>query len=166
MIQKQLVIEVFKEYFNFSSGHFTIFSRTERENMHGHNFQIHVRCTTQAGKDGLAFDYGLLKRKIAALCESLDERFLLPAHSPHLTLHEEGAYVVASFNGERMPFLRRDVLVLPLANVTLEELSAYFLDNLLGGQDGLASLAVHEVEVKAFSGPGQCVATTWRRPHE
>ena len=38
-------IELSKEYLNFSAGHFTIFSATERENLHGHNFQVRGAVT-------------------------------------------------------------------------------------------------------------------------
>ena len=33
-------IELSKEYLKFSAGHFTVFSATERERLHGHNFSV------------------------------------------------------------------------------------------------------------------------------
>ena len=35
-------IEIAKQALNFSAAHFTIFSQTEREDLHGHNFRWNV----------------------------------------------------------------------------------------------------------------------------
>ena len=43
------------------------------------------------------------------------KKVLLPEQSPHLAIEREGDYVIALFNGERIPFLPRDVLTLPIA---------------------------------------------------
>ena len=87
-------IEITKEYLTFSAGHFTIFSATDRENLHGHNFQVRCAVTASIGPDGLAFNYVLLKRVLRALCDELNERVLLPDHSPYLTLeHQEGMVI-------------------------------------------------------------------------
>ena len=56
------------------------------------------------------FDYSIVKRAIRALCDEIDEKVLLPEQSPHLAIEHEGDYVIALFNGERIPFLPRDVL--------------------------------------------------------
>ncbi len=34
------VIEITKEALHFAAAHFTLFSATERENLHGHNFYV------------------------------------------------------------------------------------------------------------------------------
>ena len=40
--QRTTTLELYKEEMKFSAGHFTIFSATERENLHGHNFSVYV----------------------------------------------------------------------------------------------------------------------------
>ena len=153
-------IDISKEYLNFSAGHFTIFSATERENLHGHNF--HVRCSVSAevGADGMAFDYVLLKRVLKDLCDTLDERVLLPEHSPHLRLEREGGLVWALFGGERIPFLERDCLPLPVRNVTIEELSALLLGRLRERPE-LNDWAVRAIELGVSSGAGQWAFSHW-----
>ena len=79
-------IEITKDYLHFSAAHFTIFSATQRENLHGHNFDVGCVIETLIGSDGLAFDYNLIKDKLKALCDELDERTLLPEQSPFLSL--------------------------------------------------------------------------------
>ncbi|MDZ7684696.1 MAG: 6-carboxytetrahydropterin synthase [Gammaproteobacteria bacterium] len=92
--------------------------------IHGHNFQLACEATAPVGDDGLMlFDYGVLKRVLRELCDEIDEKMILPERSPYLAIDHDGDYVVAVFNGERIPFLPRDVMTLPIANTTVEEFS-------------------------------------------
>ncbi len=155
-------IEVSKQAQNFSIAHFTIFSSTEREDLHGHNFQLACEATAPVGDDGLMFDYGLLKRLIRSLCDEIDEKMILPEKSPHLTIERDGDYIVAVFNGERIPFLPRDVLTLPIANTTVEEFSHYFLHRILD-HEALRDRGIVALTVKVASSPGQYGVATWER---
>ena len=49
-----------------------------------------------------------------AVCDEIDEQVILPANSPYLKIAKEKDYIVATFNGERLPFLERDVTILPI----------------------------------------------------
>lgn len=151
--------EISKEALHFAAAHFTIFSATERENLHGHNFRVAVEVDAEVGGDGLAFDYNLVKTSLKALCDELDERTLLPALSPHLAITEEDSYTVAHFNGERLPFLQRDVLTLPVGNITVEALAQWFGDELLG-DPVVGSLPIGSLTVRVSSGPGQWARAT------
>lgn len=153
-------IELAKQALNFSIGHFTILSATTRENLHGHNFQLMCEVTAPLPEDGLVFDYGILKGLLKSLCDEIDEQMILPGKSPYLTVENEGGYTVALFNGERIPFLDRDVTVLPIANVTVEELSHYFLSRLLTHPE-LQHRGITTLSVKVSSSPGQLAVATW-----
>jgi 6-pyruvoyltetrahydropterin/6-carboxytetrahydropterin synthase len=153
-------IEISKEYLNFSAGHFTIFSQTERENLHGHNFQVRCSVTAEVGKDGLAFDYVLLKRVLKELCDELDERVLLPDLSPYLRLERENGMVWVRFGQERIPFLERDCLPLPIRNVTIEELSALLLTRLVDRPE-VRGWGVRAIELGVSSGSGQWAFAQW-----
>ena len=147
-------ISIAKEALHFAAAHFTIFSATARENLHGHNFQVAADIDADVGEDGLAFDYNLIKRTLQALCDGLDERTLLPGRSPHLAITAEQGYTVAHFNGERIPFLPRDVLTLPVGNITVEALADWLGAELLK-DPGIAALDMHRLTVKVSSGAGQ-----------
>ena len=147
-------ISIAKEALHFGAAHFTIFSATERENLHGHNFQVAAEIDANVGTDGLAFDYNLVKGALQALCDGLDERTLLPGRSPHLAITEEQGYTIAHFNGERIPFLPRDVLTLPVTNITVEALADWLGGELLK-DPGIAALDMHRLTVKVSSGAGQ-----------
>lgn len=155
-------IELAKQALNFSIGHFTILSATERENLHGHNYQLMCEVTAPLSDDGLVFDYGILKGLLKQLCDEIDEQVILPDRSPYLTIEQDGDYKVATFNGERIPFLDRDVTLLPIANVTVEELSHYFLNRLLNHPE-LGNRGIVELAVKISSSPGQMGVATWSK---
>ena len=153
-------IEIAKQALNFSAAHFTIFSKTEREDLHGHNFQVDCELTSPINDNGLIFDYNLIKRVVKEICIELDEKTILPEESPHLELVQEPDYLVAHYNDEKIPFLYRDVLTLPIANASVEELSHYFLDRLLSHAE-IAEQDIREMTVKISSSPGQLGTATW-----
>ena len=144
-------VEIHQDENQFSAGHFTIFSATEREDMHGHNYSVSIAIHAILSDEGLSFDYRVYKKKCQALCEKLDRRFLLPSLSPFLKLEETEDMWIAHFNQERMPFLKRDVVILPISNITIEELSYWFSQELTV----MANHRIKEITVKVFNGPGQ-----------
>ena len=154
-------IELFKENQKFSAGHFTIFSATERENLHGHNFTIYVALTGVVGDNGLMADYGQFKTQVSEMCHTWNETFLLPGLSPHLRIERTEDLLFAYYADEKIPFLPRDVTVLPVANVTIEELARLFGERLCADPDRLAELSVVGITVKCASGPGQWACWIW-----
>ena len=162
-MSEQISIDIAKEYLHFSAAHFTVFSATERENLHGHNFQVEASLRGRIGDDGLCFDYNVVKAKLKTLCDALDEVVLLPGRCPHLDIRVAGDYTVAEFNDERLPFLHRDVTVLPLRNITVEEL-AHWLIRELTADGEIAALPVSDIELRVSSGAGQWARAVWNAP--
>lgn len=154
-------IEIAKEDIHFAAAHFTVFSATKRENLHGHNFFVTATLSGPIGDDGLCFDYNIVKSKLRELCASLDETVLLPTESPYVDIEQDDDYVTAVFGGERLPFLRRDVKLLAVRNITVEELAHWFIAQLTTTAD-FAELAVDALELRVSSGPGQWAVSTWR----
>ena len=155
-----VTIRLAKQAMKFSAAHFTIFSASERERLHGHNFKVEVDIEAQMLGNGMCFDYGIYKDAVIALCRELNEWTILPMHSPHLRIEEADGQVIALFNGQRIPFLRADVLLLPIENATLEEFAAYFLTRLTADREALHVHRIRAIEVRVFSGPGQSAG--WR----
>ena len=156
-------IELSKEYLKFSAAHFTVFSATERERLHGHNFKVSAKITAPVGDNGLAFSYRIFKDKLESLCEELDEYFLLSADSPHLRISEQGAQYRVEFNGEEMFFLKADTRLLPIRNATVEEYSRYLLNQLLADRDIVTRNKLRELEIQVSSGPGQWGSCRWQQ---
>ena len=147
-----------KESHKFSAAHYTIFSATERERLHGHNYSVSAMIAAPMGVNGFAADYNVYKNRIKTLCDELDEYMILPEHSPHQSIEEDGDNYRVRFNGEEMLFLKSDTLVLPIRNATVEEFSHLLLARLLelSGSDVLA-----EVQLCVASGPGQKACARW-----
>lgn len=154
-------IEISKDYLHFNSAHFTIFSATEREDLHGHTFFVKALITCPIDDNGMAFDYNIVKSALKCLCDELDEKVLLPEASPHLRLAEENGYLVATFGQERLPFLARDVRTVPVRNITVEELAPWLLDSLRDDQ-AIRQVAMDRLEIQVSSGPGQWARASWQ----
>jgi 6-pyruvoyltetrahydropterin/6-carboxytetrahydropterin synthase len=110
--------------------------------------------------DGLTFDYNILKKAVKQLCDDLDEQVLMPTRSPHLQIEEQDDYTFIVFNGERIPFLQRDLTLLPIRNVTVEELAQYLLEKLLERED-IQALAIDHMLLRCASGEGQWASAKW-----
>lgn len=162
---RRTTIELFKEEMKFSAGHFTIFSATERENLHGHNFTIYVALSGVVNDNGLLGDYGIFKRQVRDMCATWNETFMLPLESPYLKIvQDDPAEVQALYADEVLRFLPRDVTLLPVKNVTVEELSRLFGEMLVSDREQLNQQGVDEVMVKCASGPGQWACWSWKSP--
>ena len=154
-------IELQKEAMSFAAGHITIFSATEREPLHGHTYTVYLALTTRIDNNGLTFDYRYYKERIQALCHQLHQTVLMPAESPFLTCEEDDEYYYFTFNEKKMPFLKEDVTLLPLTNITVEELSRWFIMQLTQDENMLVQHNIEAILVKVFSGPGQSASHSW-----
>ncbi len=162
-MQKMTVIELQKEDMKFCAGHFTVFSPTEREHLHGHNFMVYAALTAPLNDNGISFDYDIYKEKVRLLCKALGHVFLLAGTSPYLRIEEEGDYYQVHFNGERIPFLKRDAKILPLRNITVEELALWFVTQLTQETEELQKHGIVAITIKVFSAPGQCGSASWEK---
>ena len=153
-------IEISKEYLHFAAAHFTLFSATERENLHGHNFQVTLDSDAPMQDDGLTFDYNILKKAVKQLSDDLDEQVLMPTRSPYLEIDEQDDYTYVVFNGERVPFLQRELTLLPIRNITVEESAQYLLAKLLERED-IKALDIDNMLLRCASGEGQWASAKW-----
>jgi 6-pyruvoyltetrahydropterin/6-carboxytetrahydropterin synthase len=168
-VQPICTIKLFKEDMKFSSGHFTIFSDTERERVHGHNFTVQCELDAPVENDGMVSDYNEFKTVIRRLCAEWDEFLLVPTRSPHVDVKlvtvvgsaaedatpapPDRRCVKIMFNGEEIVLPEGDVKLLPVANITVEELSALLVSKVAAEFQGICS-SVSRVSVTVSSGPG------------
>jgi 6-pyruvoyltetrahydropterin/6-carboxytetrahydropterin synthase len=157
------VVELQKESMKFSAGHTTIFSATEREPLHGHMYSVYLALTTWVESNGMTFDYRYYKKRIHELCDHLNQTFLMPQFSPFLTFEEDDTYYYFTFNHKKIPFLKEDVTLMPLTNITVEELSRWFVLELIKDADELIKHRIEKIYVKVFSAPGQSASHAWSR---
>jgi len=148
-----------KEAHKFSAAHYTIFSASDRERLHGHNYSLSARIVAEMGDNGFSADYNVYKRKLAALCEPLDEYMLVAADSPYQSVEMTEDEVWVVFDGRTLKFPADETRLLPIANVTVEALAHYLLEKLIQDSEDHALV---EVELGVSSGAGQTGSAIWK----
>ena len=164
MKKRLAVLELAQEKIGFAAGHTTIFSATEREALHGHNYTVALKITAQVKDNGICeFDYRFYKKIMIELCKQLGQRFLMPTKSPYMEFSEDDDYYYFVFNHKKMIFLKEDVVLLPIMNITVEELSKWFIDQLTNDIDTIDKHLIEKLTIKVSSSPGQSGIYYWER---
>lgn len=158
--QRSVQIDVHKESLHFSCAHFTIFSENNRENLHGHNYRVRATVTGTISENGMCFDYNILKSLLAEYCEQLNEHTLIPTQSHYLHITEEFEHYRLKFADESMLLCKRDVVLMDLKNITVEELARWFLQELLV-DTRFISLPIQQIALSIASGPSEHATVTW-----
>lgn len=138
----EFTLHLAKEYFKFSAAHFTIFSATHAEPLHGHNYYVKFMARTKsAPHDGLSFDFNELKPEIRQICEQLDEKVLIAKASKHLkiepvatdstTANPQPNNWLIRFHKKTYSLPQEDVVLLDLENISSEELARWILAKLV-----------------------------------
>jgi 6-pyruvoyltetrahydropterin/6-carboxytetrahydropterin synthase len=155
-------IELEKESFKFSAAHFLIFPDGSAERLHGHNYRVRVRLGADLSRFGLVLDFKMVKPVVRAICDRLDEHWIVPGEHQELRIERRADSVEIVYRDRRYAAPAEDVLVLPINNTSSENLAAWF------GRELLAELArrfpdVHptELEVAVEETSGQ--RGVWRR---
>ena len=149
-------VVVSKDYLKFAAAHFIAYPGF-REPLHGHNYQVSVRGDADLGPDGYVLDFGLVKRLAKDLCAALDERVLVPARSDCLVVTTlEDAVELTTERGDRFRFPAGDVVLLPIAHSSAEELAGYLVGRLRELLRGAAhGRGIVALEVGVGEAPGQ-----------
>ena len=150
-----------KQDLQFCSAHF-ILHKGGREMLHGHNFHCAVILEGDLTTDHYVIDFGDIKAAARQACAALDHRVLLPGTSAdiHLVVAEERISVL--YGADLLfVFPVGDVRILPLANVTAEQLARYLSGEIVGLLPTAAQQSLQVIEVHVVETPGQ--RATYRR---
>ena len=125
-------IEVDKEYLKFSVAHFLIFPDGSAERLHGHNYRVSLELEARLSPFGLVVDFLHIKPIVRALCDSLDEHWILPGLHPELTVEKlPNEHVEVRYRERTYRAPAEDVIVLEINNTSAENLAAYLGRSLL-----------------------------------
>lgn len=132
----QFRIYIQKESYKFSATHFTVFSATAAERLHGHNYAIGVECELAELNDlGMGFEFNTLKPHIKMLADIWDEHILIAGKNPFIVARSEMIgkveHRVFEFQGRSYRFPSDEVKILPVSNITSEELAREFSKHLV-----------------------------------
>lgn len=143
-----------KESFKFSGAHFTIFSESQAERLHGHNYYVEVKMRSSKSElsHGMVVDLNTPKKMIKEICEKLDEKVLLPKESPYLKIESHESNFNITFSQKTYSFPQEDCALLPIENITIEEL-AFYVSTCL--RESLTSLGFESYEVQVTETRGQ-----------
>ncbi len=161
MSNRLTTIDISKEDLKFSCAHFTIFSATNRERLHGHNFKVRAQVTAEVFDNGMCFDYQEIKSRLRSICKQLDEYVLLPGNSPYLAIQHIDEQYEVTFNNETMYFVADDTKVLNIRNTTVEEFSYYVLEQMINQDQFFIENKVKKITVGVSSGDGQWGSYSW-----
>jgi 6-pyruvoyltetrahydropterin/6-carboxytetrahydropterin synthase len=147
-----------QEHHKFSIAHMTVFPDGSKERLHGHNFNVRITVVLkEVGFDKL-LDIGILKRALEAQCKEWNEAFLLAEHCPKLEIVRRDAEEIEfRLCGKRYVMPAEDVIVLPVDNVVVENLTVEFGKRWLARLDGVITadrIASVEVDVRELPGQG------------
>jgi 6-pyruvoyltetrahydropterin/6-carboxytetrahydropterin synthase len=146
-----------QEQHKFSIAHMTVFPDGSKERLHGHNF--HVRITVVLAQVGIEhlLDIGILKRALEAQCKEWNEAFLLGEKCPRLEiLRRDEAEIEFRLCGKRYVMPAEDVIVLPVDNIVVENLTVEFGRRWVARlPDVITPDRVSSVEIEIRELPGQ-----------
>jgi 6-pyruvoyl-tetrahydropterin synthase len=150
-------IHMHKEYFKFSCAHFLIFPDGSKERLHGHNYHVDAEIEGQLTDRGLVIDFILVKPVIRALCDSLDERWLVPGEHPELDLKaRDDGHTEVRYRDCQYLAPTAEILVLPINNTSAENLASWIgreLVKRIGDQFGKTQILILRLSVSET--PGQ-----------
>jgi len=138
----------------FGAAHFITFGG-KCERLHGHNYAVSVALEGPLTSDSYVFDFVVLKEIVRRIADGLDHRFLLPLRNEHLSIGEGEDHWEIRFGERRYVFPARDILPLPVDNVTAERLAEYIWGEVAKELVGQASSHLVTMTVGIEEAPGQ-----------
>lgn len=150
-------IRVAKEAFKFSCAHMTVFPDGRKERLHGHNYYLELELEVRDASADRLIDFAGLKRACAELCAAWKERLLIGERTPGLVIaRDDGRELEFTLCGDRYVVPRGDALLLPVDNITTEQLARHAGDVL---EERLRPTwppdTVTAMRVTVLEGPGQ-----------
>lgn len=147
-------VRVEKQYLSFSAAHFISFGG-KCERLHGHNYAVAVELEGGLTEDRYVLDFIELKRIVRDICDALDHHFLLPERSECLEIEELDGEWQVRFEDRRYVFPAKDVLSLPLDNITAERLAEYICGQLIEKLEDHDVVDLSLVTIGVEESPGQ-----------
>lgn len=120
-----------KDAYKFSAAHFTIFSETEAEAFHGHNYYVSIELKSSQLKDNeMVVELSKPKKALAEALKIWDEKSLFPEKNPFLKIANTDKNYEFKFNSKFYSLPKEDCVLLPVKNVCVESLAKQLAINL------------------------------------
>ena len=154
-------IQIARPEYKFSCAHMTVFPDGTKERLHGHNYTIAVALEVPRVELVDMIPFAPIKAALGELCRAWKEHVLLAADNPYFALIRDDSELEFTLCGERYVVPRRDALLLPVDNISVEALASHVAQML---RDELIALGVKALalEVTIEESPGQGASTLLR----
>jgi 6-pyruvoyltetrahydropterin/6-carboxytetrahydropterin synthase len=148
-------IRIARAEHKFSCAHMTVFPDGSKERLHGHNYTIAL--TLEVARVDLAamVPFSPIKAVLGELCGTWKEHVLLATENQHFALIRDDSELEFTLCGERYVLPRRDALLLPIDNVSVEALAAYVATVMRDRVAAIAGPDALAFEVTIEESPGQ-----------
>src|SRR4051812_16319754 len=133
----------------------TVFPDGTKERLHGHNYTIAIGLEVDRVVLAAMIPFAPIKAVISELCTAWKEHVLLATENPHFALIRDDSELEFTLCGERYVLPRRDALLLPIDNISVEALAAHVAVLLRERIATLAGSHAHALEVTIEESPGQ-----------
>ncbi|MCE7748608.1 MAG: 6-carboxytetrahydropterin synthase QueD [Candidatus Heimdallarchaeota archaeon] len=155
-----------RDYLTFSCAHFVI-GENFYEPLHGHNYKILINVYGTQGKDNMVIDFHDIKKILKPFVDSLDHYVLVPSNNKFLEITEKDEQVIIKIPhlDKEYELPKSDVVLLPIENTTVEEMSHYFV-KLLAQSEEIKRENISQVTVTVYEYEGQGVTTELFPVHE
>jgi 6-pyruvoyltetrahydropterin/6-carboxytetrahydropterin synthase len=156
-------IFVGQDQHKFSVAHMTVFPDGQKEKLHGHNFNVTVALELETVGFETLLDLGIVKKAVEAQCREWNEHLLLGTKNPKLELLRTDGEVEFRLCGKRYLLPAEDVVLLPVDNVIVENLSIEFARRVVErlGAETLRAARVSAIQVEVREASGQGGSYTW-----
>ena len=144
----------------FSCAHMTVFADGTKERLHGHNYTIALGLEVVRVELAAMIPFAPIKAALAALCHAWKEHVLLATENPFFALIRDDSELEFTLCGERYVMPRRDALLLPIDNISVEALAAHVAAVLRDKIAGLVGPRALALEVTIEESPGQGASCT------
>jgi len=144
----------------FSCAHMTVFPDGTKERLHGHNYTIAIGIEVDRIELASMIPFAPIKAAIGDLCRAWKEHVLLASHNPHFTVIRDAGELEFTLCGERYVLPRRDALMLPIDNISVEALAAHVAALLREQLAALGAPHASSIEVTIEESPGQGASCT------
>ncbi len=143
-----------RDHLTFSCAHFVVGQKI-LEPLHGHNYKILINIYGDQGKDNMVIDFHIIKRILQPIVDSLDHYILIPTKNKYLELKEKKGQLIIRIPhyDKEYEFPKSDIVMLPIENTTVEELSHYFVKKLANIEE-LKKDNIDQVTVTVFEYEG------------
>ena len=134
----------------------TVFPDGTKERMHGHNYFIAVSLHLSDVSFENILPFQKVKDILGSLCQEWKEHTLIAMNNPFFEeVHRDEEEYEFRLCGKRYVLPLEDVMLLPIDNIAVEPLAAYFADVFSARLKPVVGPAVVGLEVEISEVPGQ-----------